>query len=80
MCVASLFSSPRRTRRAFERSGALREARVEIEWILGHRRGRTGSHQKHALESGVTRVNGVVASPDFVLRNGDRIESAGSFS
>jgi hypothetical protein len=33
------------------------------------------SMQKHALESGVTTVNGKTAPPDFVLKNGDRIES-----
>lgn len=30
--------------------------------------------QRYALESGVTTVNGKVAKPDTILRDGDRIE------
>lgn len=30
--------------------------------------------QRYALESGVTTINGKVAKPDTVVRNGDRIE------
>jgi hypothetical protein len=30
--------------------------------------------QKHALESGVTRVNGVTAWPGLILKDGDRLE------
>jgi len=30
--------------------------------------------QRYALESGVTTVNGKIAKPDTVLKNGDRIE------
>ena len=33
-----------------------------------------GSMQRYALESGVTTVNGKIAKPDTVLKNGDRIE------
>ena len=31
--------------------------------------------QRYALESGVTTVNGKIAKPDTVVRNGDRIEN-----
>jgi len=30
--------------------------------------------QRYALESGVTTVNGKIAKPDTILRNGDRVE------
>ncbi len=30
--------------------------------------------QRYALESGVTTVNGKIAKPDTVLKDGDRIE------
>jgi ribosomal 50S subunit-recycling heat shock protein len=30
--------------------------------------------QRYALDSGVTTINGKVARPDTVVRNGDRIE------
>ena len=30
--------------------------------------------QRYALESGVTTINGKVARPDTIIRNGDRIE------
>lgn len=30
--------------------------------------------QRHALESGVTRVNGVTAWPGLILKDGDRLE------
>jgi hypothetical protein len=33
--------------------------------------------QRHALESGVTTVNGKIAKPDTIIRNGDRIEFGG---
>jgi len=32
------------------------------------------SRQRYALESGVTTINGKVAKPDTIIRNGDRIE------
>ena len=31
--------------------------------------------QRYALESGVTTINGEIAKPDTIIRNGDRIES-----
>jgi 23S rRNA-/tRNA-specific pseudouridylate synthase len=31
--------------------------------------------QRYALESGVTTINGKVAKPDTIVRNGDRIEN-----
>ena len=33
------------------------------------------SLQRYALESGVTTINGKVAKPDTIVRNGDRIEN-----
>ena len=30
--------------------------------------------QRYALESGVTTVNGKIAKPDTIIRDGDRIE------
>lgn len=30
--------------------------------------------QRHALECGVTKVNGVTAYPELILRSSDRIE------
>jgi hypothetical protein len=36
---------------------------------------RSFSAQRYALESGVTTVNGKIAKPDTVVRNGDRIEN-----
>ena len=33
------------------------------------------SLQRYALESGVTTINGKIAKPDTVVRNGDRIEN-----
>ena len=33
------------------------------------------SLQRYALESGVTTINGKIAKPDNVVRNGDRIEN-----
>ena len=32
--------------------------------------------QRYALESGVTTVNGKIAKPDTILRDGDRLECA----
>lgn len=31
--------------------------------------------QRYALKSGVTTINGKVAKPDTIVRNGDRIEN-----
>lgn len=31
--------------------------------------------QRYALESGVTTINGKIAKPDTIVRNGDRIEN-----
>ncbi|UOH80918.1 hypothetical protein LQV05_003579 [Cryptococcus neoformans] len=45
-----------------------------LEVITTEFRDRSLEYYRHALESGVTRVNGVVARPDLILRNGDRIE------
>lgn len=30
--------------------------------------------QRYALESGVTTINGKIAKPDTIIKNGDRIE------
>ncbi|WRT67633.1 uncharacterized protein IL334_004605 [Kwoniella shivajii] len=46
-----------------------------LEVITTEFRDRSMEYYKHALDSGVTRVNGVIAKPDFVLRNGDRIDN-----
>jgi len=42
---------------------------------LLERRAHFISAQRYALESGVTTVNGKIAKPDTVVRNGDRIEN-----
>ena len=41
---------------------------AQVNWQAGLNK------QRHALESGVTRVNGVIASPYYILRDGDRLE------
>ncbi|WVN86508.1 uncharacterized protein L203_101672 [Cryptococcus depauperatus CBS 7841] len=46
-----------------------------LEVITTEFRDRSSDYYRHALESGVTRVNGVVAKPNLVLRNGDRIDN-----
>ncbi|OWZ78382.1 DRAP deaminase [Cryptococcus neoformans Tu401-1] len=46
-----------------------------LEVITTEFRDRSLEYYRHALESGVTRVNGVVARPDLILRNGDRIDN-----
>lgn len=33
-----------------------------------------GNLQRYALESGVVTVNGVIAKPGTIIKNGDRIE------
>ncbi|WVQ73163.1 hypothetical protein IAR50_002727 [Cryptococcus sp. DSM 104548] len=46
-----------------------------LEVITTEFRDRSMEYYRHALESGVTRVNGVVARPDLILRNGDRLDN-----
>ncbi|KAG7528297.1 hypothetical protein FFLO_06260 [Filobasidium floriforme] len=46
-----------------------------LEVISTEFRDRSVEYYKHALESGVTTVNGKPAKPDLVLKNGDRIEN-----
>ncbi|WWC70611.1 uncharacterized protein I206_104562 [Kwoniella pini CBS 10737] len=46
-----------------------------LEVITTEFRDRSMEYYKHALDSGVTRVNGVTARPDLVLRDGDRIDN-----
>ena len=45
-----------------------------LEVISTEFRDRSVEYYRHALESGVTSVNGARVGPKFVLRNGDRIE------
>jgi hypothetical protein len=45
-----------------------------LEVISTEFRDRSVDYYRHALESGVTRVNGVTAYPELILRDGDRIE------
>jgi len=42
--------------------------------LIVARTSRRNSVQRYALESGVTTINGKVARPDTVVRDGDRIE------
>ncbi|WVW84495.1 hypothetical protein I302_106529 [Kwoniella bestiolae CBS 10118] len=46
-----------------------------LEVITTEFRDRSMEYYRHALDSGVTRVNGVTARPDLVLRDGDRIDN-----
>ncbi|WVR06210.1 hypothetical protein IAU60_003240 [Kwoniella sp. DSM 27419] len=46
-----------------------------LEVITTEFRDRSMDYYKHALDSGVTKVNGVIAKPDLILRNGDRIDN-----
>ncbi|WWD18341.1 hypothetical protein CI109_102791 [Kwoniella shandongensis] len=46
-----------------------------LEVISTEFRDRSIEYYKHALDSGVTRVNGVTARADLILRNGDRIDN-----
>ncbi|WVF69302.1 hypothetical protein IAT40_004078 [Kwoniella sp. CBS 6097] len=46
-----------------------------LEVITTEFRDRSMEYYKHALDSGVTKVNGVIAKPDLILRNGDRIDN-----
>ncbi|KAI0029935.1 pseudouridine synthase [Vararia minispora EC-137] len=46
-----------------------------LEIVSTEFRDRSVEYYKYALESGVTTINGVVAKPDTVVRNGDRIEN-----
>ncbi|OCF43941.1 DRAP deaminase [Kwoniella heveanensis CBS 569] len=46
-----------------------------LEVITTEFRDRSMEYYKHALDSGVTKVNGVIAKPDLILRNGDRLDN-----
>ncbi|ORY31392.1 pseudouridine synthase [Naematelia encephala] len=46
-----------------------------LEVVSTEFRDRSVEYYRHALESGVTRVNGAVAWPELVLRDGDRIDN-----
>jgi hypothetical protein len=45
-----------------------------LEVIATEFRDRSVEYYRHALESGVTRINGVEAYPEYILRDGDRLE------
>jgi len=46
-----------------------------LEIVSTEFRDRSMEYYRYALESGVTTINGKVAKPDTVVRNGDRIEN-----
>ncbi|THH29543.1 hypothetical protein EUX98_g4651 [Antrodiella citrinella] len=46
-----------------------------LEVVSSEFRDRSMDFYRYALESGVTTINGVVAQPDTIVRNGDRIEN-----
>ncbi|KAF9550617.1 tRNA-pseudouridine synthase [Agrocybe pediades] len=46
-----------------------------LEVVSTEFRDRSMEYYRYALESGVTTVNGKVARPDTILRNGDRVEN-----
>ncbi|KAH8096786.1 pseudouridine synthase [Cristinia sonorae] len=46
-----------------------------LEVVSSEFRDRSMDFYRYALESGVTTINGVVAKPDTIVRNGDRIEN-----
>ncbi|OCH94146.1 pseudouridine synthase [Obba rivulosa] len=46
-----------------------------LEVVSTEFRDRSMEYYRYALESGVTTINGKVAKPDTVVRNGDRIEN-----
>ncbi|KAI0932696.1 hypothetical protein AcW1_000256 [Taiwanofungus camphoratus] len=46
-----------------------------LEVVSTEFRDRSMEYYRYALESGVTTVNGKVAKPDTIIRNGDRIEN-----
>ncbi|KAF8633370.1 hypothetical protein AX17_004541 [Amanita inopinata Kibby_2008] len=46
-----------------------------LEVVSTEFRDRSMEYYRYALESGVTTVNGKIASPDTVIRDGDRIEN-----
>jgi tRNA pseudouridine synthase 9 len=46
-----------------------------LEMVSTEFRDRSMEYYRFALESGVTTINGKVAKPDTVIRNGDRIEN-----
>lgn len=45
-----------------------------LEVIATEFRDRSVEYYRQALESGVTRINGVEAYPEYILRDGDRLE------
>ncbi|KAJ9105442.1 hypothetical protein QFC21_001813 [Naganishia friedmannii] len=45
-----------------------------LEVISTEFRDRSVDYYRHALASGVTKVNGKVVGPEYILKNGDRIE------
>ncbi|KAF7798242.1 hypothetical protein EIP86_009459 [Pleurotus ostreatoroseus] len=46
-----------------------------LEIVSTEFRDRSMEYYRYALESGVTTVNGKIAKPDTIIRNGDRIEN-----
>ncbi|KZV68542.1 pseudouridine synthase [Peniophora sp. CONT] len=46
-----------------------------LEVVSTEFRDRSVEYYRHALESGVTSINGKVAGPDTIIRNGDRLEN-----
>ncbi|KAI5453932.1 hypothetical protein NCC49_004927 [Naganishia albida] len=46
-----------------------------LEVISTEFRDRSVDYYRHALASGVTKVNGKVVGPEYILKNGDRIEN-----
>ncbi|KAI0343606.1 pseudouridine synthase [Trametopsis cervina] len=46
-----------------------------LEVVSTEFRDRSMEYYRYALESGVTTINGKVAKPDTIIRNGDRIEN-----
>ncbi|KAL1412961.1 hypothetical protein Q8F55_000710 [Vanrija albida] len=46
-----------------------------LEVVATEFRDRSVDYYRHALECGVTRVNGVPAYPDYIVRDGDRIDN-----
>ncbi|KAI9631882.1 pseudouridine synthase [Dioszegia hungarica] len=46
-----------------------------LEVISSEFRDRSVDYYRHALESGVTRINGVIASPLYVLKGSDRLDN-----
>ncbi|TXT13504.1 hypothetical protein VHUM_00871 [Vanrija humicola] len=46
-----------------------------LEVVATEFRDRSVDYYRHALECGVTRVNGVPAYPEYILRDGDRLDN-----